>query len=96
MKLHIDGKINPYYIQTLCMMLFPGVKFAEDEEETPESTAAYVTVGTYAEGDAESGVKASVVLRHEGKEARAESRVPYSDLYTKEKCVKIAKRCHFH
>ena len=42
MKLRIDGKINQYYVQTLCMMLFPGVKFAEDEVETPESTSAYV------------------------------------------------------
>ena len=40
MKLRIDGKINPYYVQTLCMMLFPGVKFSEDELETENLSLA--------------------------------------------------------
>ena len=96
MKLHIDGNINPYYIQTLCMMLFPGVKFAEDEVETAESTAAYVTVGAYTEDGTEKGISASVVLRCDGKEAKASADVPFSPLYTREKTVKIAVgKCFF-
>ena len=34
MILHINGDINRYYVQTLCMIFFPGEKFPEDEEIT--------------------------------------------------------------
>ena len=32
MKLYVEGNINRYYVQTLCMIFFPGEKFPEDEE----------------------------------------------------------------
>ncbi len=32
-----NGKLNAYYIQTLCMLFFPGAKFPENEEITPET-----------------------------------------------------------
>lgn len=38
MKLTVKGDINKYYIQTLCMIFFPGAKFSESEaadEDTP-------------------------------------------------------------
>lgn len=38
MKLYVEGNINKYYVQTLCMIFFPGEKFPEDEvedEKTP-------------------------------------------------------------
>jgi len=93
MKLHIDGKINRYYVQTLCMMLFPGVKFSEAEEETADSTAAYVTVSEVGEP---AGVNARVVLRHGGKQAEAVYTMAYSDVHTKDKTVKIAiGKCFF-
>ena len=28
MLLQIDGDLNKYYIQTLCMLFYPGAKFA--------------------------------------------------------------------
>lgn len=31
MILHIDGNINRYYVQTLCMVFFPGATFGENE-----------------------------------------------------------------
>ena len=31
MRLYINGPINKYYIQTLCMIYFPGSKFSDDE-----------------------------------------------------------------
>ena len=34
MKLYVEGNINRYYVQTLCMIFFPGEKFPEDEEIT--------------------------------------------------------------
>jgi hypothetical protein len=36
-KVIIDGAINVYYVQTLCMIYFPGTKFAEDEIVTPDA-----------------------------------------------------------
>ena len=41
MILHIEGDINRYYVQTLCMVFFPGATFAENEEKregVPEVT----------------------------------------------------------
>ena len=33
MKLYVEGNINQYYVQTLCMIFFPGEKFPLDEIE---------------------------------------------------------------
>lgn len=98
MKLRIDGNINQYYVQTLCMMLFPGVKFAEDEVETPESTSAYVKTEPMLEGEdsREVGIRASVTLRHGGQEASAHHEQRYSALHSKEKTAKIViGKCFF-
>ena len=39
MILHVDEAINASYVQTLCLVFFPGSKFGRNElpsEETPE------------------------------------------------------------
>ncbi len=49
MILHIDGNINKYYVQTLCMIFFPGSTFGANEvrgEDIPE-----VKVHVYPDGD---------------------------------------------
>ena len=49
MILRIDGNINKYYVQTLCLIFFPGSTFGEKEErgeDIPE-----VTVHVYPEGE---------------------------------------------
>jgi len=49
MILHIDGNINKYYVQSLCMIFFPGSTFGEKEqqgEDIPE-----VTVHVYPDGN---------------------------------------------
>ena len=33
MKLNVIGNINKYYVQTLCMIFFPGEKFSENTED---------------------------------------------------------------
>ncbi len=52
MILHIDGDINRYYVQTLCMIFFPGSTFPDDEEpgdDIPELTLRLVkTDGGYS------------------------------------------------
>ncbi len=37
MKLYIDGDIGRYYVQTLCLIFFPGAKFPEDEKAGEET-----------------------------------------------------------
>lgn len=49
MKLILDTDVNVNYIQTLCMIFFPGAKFAQDEVVTDETPV--VTVTTRAEED---------------------------------------------
>lgn len=51
MILNIDGDINKYYVQTLCMLFFPGAKFAEDETVSPEVPVVNVTARRLFNGD---------------------------------------------
>ena len=56
MKIHINGNINEYYIQTLSMLFFPGVKFSENAED--ELSADVVITETA------QGVCSSVTLKN--------------------------------
>ncbi len=44
MILHIDGDINRYYVQTLCMIFFPGSTFPDDEEPADDIPELNLTV----------------------------------------------------
>ncbi len=44
MILNIDGYINRYYVQTLCMVFFPGASFGENEKPALEVPEVYVKV----------------------------------------------------
>ncbi len=44
MILRIDGNINSYYVQTLCMVFFPGATFGENEEPGLDIPEVYVNV----------------------------------------------------
>ena len=46
MILRIDGNINRYYVQTLCMLFFKGAKFSEDEQPAPDVPELDVSVRT--------------------------------------------------
>ncbi len=37
MIIKLNGNLNSYYIQTLCMLFFPGAKFPENEEQTEQT-----------------------------------------------------------
>ena len=65
MKLHIEGNINAYYVQTLCMIFFPGEKFAPGEEEDQNEMTLSLTEG-------EEGFSAVCRLRYDGKETCCE------------------------
>lgn len=60
MILKIDGNINRYYVQTLCMVFFPGATFGENEvggEGVPE-----VSVNVYSESENTAVAYASIKL----------------------------------
>lgn len=49
MIVHIDGNVNRYYVQMLCMVFFPGSTFGE--EETPRDGVPVVEVTVYPDGE---------------------------------------------
>ena len=85
MKLFIDGDINNYYVQTLCMLFFPGAKFSQEEELTENSDVLSLTMRT-----SESGVTAYAEMRSGGKSVKKEWYEPYREGVTKVKSAKIA------
>ena len=85
MKLFIDGDINSYYVQTLCMLFFPGAKFSQEEELTENSDVLSLTMRT-----SDEGVTAYAEMRSGGKSVKKERFEPYRDGFTKVKTAKIA------
>ena len=64
MLLQIYGDLNKYYIQTLCMLFYPGAKFAEDDDDKTQS-AHFIRV------DRDDGVEVSCTFRAEDKSGQA-------------------------
>ncbi|MBE6610165.1 MAG: coproporphyrinogen dehydrogenase HemZ [Ruminococcaceae bacterium] len=85
MKLFIDGDINNYYVQTLCMLFFPGAKFSQEEELTENSDVLSLTMRS-----TESGVTAYAEMRSGGRSVKKEWYEPYKEGFTKVKSAKIA------
>ncbi len=44
MRLILDGPINEYYVQTLCMIFFPGAKFGVAEQNDPNASELKLTL----------------------------------------------------
>ena len=60
MKIQITGNINEYYVQTLCMLFFPGVKFSKTESTESDGLSAEVFIKTH-----DQGAEATVTLHTE-------------------------------
>lgn len=58
MILRINGDINRYYVQTLCMIFFPGATFGENEQ--PGDGVPEVTVNIFP---SDESVRASVIIK---------------------------------
>ena len=84
MKLYIDGNINRYYVQTLCMIFFPGEKFPEDEEVTENTPVLSVKLVC-----TEEKAVAEASIRYRG-EATATKEYPFHDGVTEERTRKLA------
>ena len=85
MILKIDGDLNPYYAQTLCLIYFPGEKFGAAEAARTDAPEANILVRAR-----EDGVYSSVRLRLGEKSGFGESVVAYSELFPRERVKKIA------
>ena len=85
MKLTVTGDINAFYVQTLCMIFFPGEKFVENQELTEDNPVMHVTVH-----NDEVGSHAEATLTYMGKTAHAEKTVNFTPEVTKQRTAKIA------
>lgn len=85
MKLILDGNLNAYYIQTLCMIFFPGAKFGAAEQENPDAPELYLRMTEQVDG-----VEAYVHVTVGQKTASCEKFYPYSTDFDKAKTAKLA------
>lgn len=87
MRLNISGNINSYYVQTLCMIFFPGEKFSDNAETDPEIATPELSL---ALEENESGVVVRAELTLEEKYATCEKIYPTRDDVTYDRLKKIA------
>ncbi len=78
MILRIEGKINTYYVQTLCMVFFPGATFGENEK--PGLDVPEVNVSVYKEDDGSD--TAFVSMRLNDRVCEASETVHFSEELT--------------
>ena len=78
MKIEIESPINKYYVQTLCMIFFPGEKFSGDDDNTDEPYL-FLKTNTY-----DDGVISYAKIVYQGNTVEATRRSDYSQNRTKE------------
>ena len=84
MLIHINGNVNRYYVQTLCMIFYPGAKFTEEECDDGTPTL-FVSV---KEGD---GICEATVTAALGGDTRTVvKQSEFTDYHSEERTVKIA------
>ncbi len=82
MKLHITGGVNVYYVQTLCMIFFPGEKFSgEVSENEPE---LFLDVSETA-----TEIEATARLLRDGKETFSHKTLTLTGEHTLDRARKI-------
>ena len=82
MKLHINGDINEYYVQTLCMIFFPGEKFSGEESEGEPVLFLDVT-------EAMDSITVEAKLQFGGKEYLATKEAVLTGEFTKDRARKL-------
>ena len=88
MKLNVSGNINQYYVQTLCMIFFPGERFSNDENKSSDGVAVPELSLSLTEDD--DGVKVSAELILDDKYSSCEKIYPHRDDITHDRLKKIA------
>ena len=87
MRLNISGNINSYYVQTLCMIFFPGERFSENAEEDPDVATPELSLSLE---ENEGGVVVKAELTLEEKYANCEKIYPVREDITYDRLKKIA------
>ncbi len=85
MKLTVTGDINAFYVQTLCMIFFPGEKFVENQIITEDTPVMQVSVTNN-----EIGSYATATLSYGEKTAESERFIEFIPERTKQRTAKIA------
>ncbi len=85
MKLYFDGDINRYYVQTLCMIFFPGAKFPEDEEITPKTPVLWLKLSCD-----EERATATAQLKLGDRMAQVTKESPFREGVTSDRTKKLA------
>ena len=85
MKLQIEGKINVYYVQMLCMIFFPGISFKQEDEDKEGEPSLYVRMD-----EREDGYMARATMFYKNKSASAEQFCSFTQSETKARCAKLA------
>lgn len=75
MKITLDGDVNLYYVQTLCLMFFPGSKFSEKEERAEGEPMVSAQAKEF-----DGGCFAAVKIEIDGDEYMGESTVLKSEI----------------
>ncbi len=86
MIIRIHGDISQYYVQTLCMVFFPGAKFNEDANRDPNAPRVTVSIKNYKNGN----IRAIVEIEAFGRTSRAEEMATPSPNIVPERMGKIA------
>ena len=93
MKLILDTDVNVNYIQTLCMIFFPGAKFALDEVVTRDTPV--VTVRTKA-GEEDIFAFAEIRIGEQAEDTRARyipaGKTKQARSWTRPPCWSAARR----
>lgn len=89
MKIRENGQIhvNRYYVQSLCMLFFPGEKFSQKESD---DTCAYEPTLEYSVSRNENTVSATVIMSFGEKSAEHTAELEIKSGVTEEKCAKLA------
>lgn len=83
MKVSVFGDLNKYYVQTLCMVFFPGVKFSDEDDDDGLEISVKIK-------EDEEGAEAEAVLRHFDQITMATRGESFKPDFTRERTLKIA------
>ena len=86
MILHVDKAVNTYYVQTLCLVFFPGSKFGQNETSSPENPEVTVRVLSHTDTAAE----AEAIILYRGKETRGVGRAEVNQHFDHAKALQVA------
>ena len=90
MKLKVSGNINEYYVQTLCMIFFPGEKFSSAQAENTDDSGVAVPEMSLELEERENDVRVFAELMLDGKYSSAEKIYTHRDDVTHDRLKKIA------